>query len=146
MCETPPKIGLAIFPSKERAAQLKRSPAQARPKTSSWFRGGSIFGVAFVRGDRTRKAPTKQCLSWYSWVDSNHRPPDPQSGALNQLSYSCTGCTGSASRRTLKAKVLLGKVRGLPGQGNRIWARGASPSPRLRGEGRGEGASPRAVP
>jgi len=19
---------------------------------------------------------------WYSWVDSNHRPPDPQSGAL----------------------------------------------------------------
>src|SRR5262249_7466522 len=27
---------------------------------------------------------------WYSWVDSNHRPPDPQSGALNQLSYSCT--------------------------------------------------------
>src|SRR6266516_4107172 len=82
MCETPPKIGLAIFPSKERAAQLKRSPAQARPKTSSWFRGGSIFGVAFVRGDRTRKAPTKQCLSWYSWVDSNHRPPDPQSGFL----------------------------------------------------------------
>jgi hypothetical protein len=29
---------------------------------------------------------------WYSWVDSNHRPPDPQSGALNQLSYSCTAC------------------------------------------------------
>jgi hypothetical protein len=25
-------------------------------------------------------------------VDSNHRPPDPQSGALNQLSYSCTAC------------------------------------------------------
>ena len=22
-------------------------------------------------------------------MDSNHRPPDPQSGALNQLSYSC---------------------------------------------------------
>jgi hypothetical protein len=20
--------------------------------------------------------------TWYSWVDSNHRPPDPQSGAL----------------------------------------------------------------
>jgi hypothetical protein len=34
-----------------------------------------------------------QRLSWYSWVDSNHRPPDPQSGALNQLSYSCT-CRG----------------------------------------------------
>ena len=23
-----------------------------------------------------------QYISWYSWVDSNHRPPDPQSGAL----------------------------------------------------------------
>ena len=22
-----------------------------------------------------------QLFSWYSWVDSNHRPPDPQSGA-----------------------------------------------------------------
>jgi hypothetical protein len=21
-------------------------------------------------------------IAWYSWVDSNHRPPDPQSGAL----------------------------------------------------------------
>jgi hypothetical protein len=31
-------------------------------------------------------------IIWYSWVDSNHRPPDPQSGALNQLSYSCTAC------------------------------------------------------
>jgi hypothetical protein len=27
---------------------------------------------------------------WYSWVGSNHRPPVPQTGALNQLSYSCT--------------------------------------------------------
>ena len=23
-----------------------------------------------------------QAKCWYSWVDSNHRPPDPQSGAL----------------------------------------------------------------
>ena len=41
-------------------------------------------------GREIPKIPSRD--SWYSWVDSNHRPPDPQSGALNQLSYSCTAC------------------------------------------------------
>jgi hypothetical protein len=26
---------------------------------------------------------------WYSWEELNRRPPDPQSGALNQLCYTC---------------------------------------------------------
>jgi hypothetical protein len=30
-----------------------------------------------------------QRFSWYSWGELNHRPPDPQSGALNQLCYTC---------------------------------------------------------
>jgi hypothetical protein len=46
--------------------------------------------------------------AWYSWVDSNHRPPDPQSGALNQLSYSCPAAP-IGERRNLEEKILLGK-------------------------------------
>jgi hypothetical protein len=49
---------------------------------------------------RAKKATSIQLLCWYSWVDSNHRPPDPQSGALNQLSYSCTGCTDRGEAET----------------------------------------------
>jgi hypothetical protein len=46
--------------------------------------------------------------AWYSWVDSNHRPPDPQSGALNQLSYSCPAVP-IGERWNLEEKILLGK-------------------------------------
>src|SRR6516165_10897824 len=57
-----------------------------------------------------------RCLDWYSWVDSNHRPPDPQSGALNQLSYSCTALrishfSGSCSgARNLGVRLRFGKI------------------------------------
>ncbi len=58
----------------------------------------NLFGTlriesSMIVSTRSENNAEKQRLSWYSWVDSNHRPPDPQSGALNQLSYSCTGCT-----------------------------------------------------
>jgi hypothetical protein len=50
-------------------------PSTSRPVagTSSWSTG------------RTSSSATLRACgakSWYSWVDSNHRPPDPQSGAL----------------------------------------------------------------
>jgi hypothetical protein len=41
-------------------------------------------------------------------VDSNHRPPDPQSGALNQLSYSCPAVP-IGKTRNLEEKIFLGK-------------------------------------
>jgi hypothetical protein len=48
---------------------------------------------------------------WYSWVGSNHRPPVPQTGALNQLSYSCTiKCEfGSQGGSNLGASLWFGK-------------------------------------
>ena len=32
-------------------------------------------------------SPTKPFFSWYSWVDSNHRPPDPQSYGIEYLEF-----------------------------------------------------------
>ncbi len=55
-----------------------------------------------------------QVTNWYSWVDSNHRPPDPQSGALTKLSYSCTG-PRSASARKLCGSPWFGKTDGKTG-------------------------------
>src|SRR5258708_33287004 len=57
---------------------------------------GRTFVTAFIIGAAKgeilgSKRPNYRLISiWYSWVGSNHRPPDPQSGALTKLSYSCT--------------------------------------------------------
>ena len=58
----------------KRTRRRRRAPARSRDSL-----GLSVLGVKHRQGE-----------TWYSWVVSNHRPPDPQSGAL-PLSYSCTG-------------------------------------------------------
>ncbi len=47
----------------------------------------NLFGTfrienSMIVNSRSVNNAEKQRLSWYSWVDSNHRPPDPQSGFL----------------------------------------------------------------
>ena len=44
---------------------------------------------------------------WYSWVGSNHRPPVPQTGALNQLSYSCTAVVTFSERHETRSGLPL---------------------------------------
>jgi len=46
---------------------------------------GNPFGTRLspcLRYDLLPMSPGWTLFQWYSWVDSNHRPPDPQSGAL----------------------------------------------------------------
>jgi hypothetical protein len=51
-----------------------------------WRRGnGSARGSAHLTSGQTRYGVTKWCemeKGWYRWVNSNHRPLDPQSSAL----------------------------------------------------------------
>src|SRR5262245_5394766 len=42
-----------------------------------------VFHRFFLRhGNGSLTGPKSLILLWYSWGDLNHRPPDPQSGAL----------------------------------------------------------------
>jgi hypothetical protein len=90
-------IGMADRgPKRERKRYRECSASPTRPDGHEFPqqifspRGYRVNGGEFAstvdgrfRGRASRNDHKGACReSWYSWVDSNHRPPDPQSGAL----------------------------------------------------------------
>jgi hypothetical protein len=49
-----------------------------------WFLQGAANYLAIARYYKDEK---NQQFVWYSWVDSNHRPPDPQFDGLTFIGF-----------------------------------------------------------